>query len=151
MVRDQTDFVENWNGVKLPKIWVLDLKECIKIFQVVCPESYYSETFNQSHLTLILFDHHAQLWLMARNPTKYRPKIGILILQVSFLYRKIIHITNQARANKTINSRWRGATSFSKDLMVMFFSSSSNLSVGQTVQAPRKIGLDPTLLAPTQE
>jgi len=27
----------------------LDLKECIKIFQVVCLESYYSETFNQMH------------------------------------------------------------------------------------------------------
>jgi len=28
----------------------LDLKECIKIFQVVCLESYYSETFNQMHV-----------------------------------------------------------------------------------------------------
>ena len=28
---------------------VLDLKECIKIFQVVCLESYYSEIFNQMH------------------------------------------------------------------------------------------------------
>ena len=27
----------------------LDLKECIKIFQVLCLESYYSETFNQMH------------------------------------------------------------------------------------------------------
>ena len=32
---------------EIPKIWVLDQKECIKIFQVVCLESYYSETFNQ--------------------------------------------------------------------------------------------------------
>ena len=41
--------VEHWNGVKIPKMWVLDLKECIEIFQVVCLESYYSETFNQMH------------------------------------------------------------------------------------------------------
>ena len=49
MVRNQTDVVEHRNGVKIPKIWVLDLKECIKIFQVVCLESYYSKTFNQMH------------------------------------------------------------------------------------------------------
>ena len=41
--------VEHWNGVKIPKMWVLDQKECIEIFQVVCLESYYSETFNQMH------------------------------------------------------------------------------------------------------
>ena len=41
--------VEHWNGVKIPKMWVLDLKECIEIFQAVCLESYYSETFNQIH------------------------------------------------------------------------------------------------------
>ena len=49
VVRNQTDIVEHQNGVKLPQIWVLDLKECIKIFQVVCLESYYSETFNHLH------------------------------------------------------------------------------------------------------
>ena len=49
VVRNQMDVVEHQNGVKFPKIWVLDLKECIKIFQVVCLESYYSETFNQMH------------------------------------------------------------------------------------------------------
>jgi len=49
VVRNQTDVVEHRNGVKIPKIWVLDLKECIEIFQVVCLESYYSETFNQMH------------------------------------------------------------------------------------------------------
>ena len=49
VVRNQTDIVEHRNGVKIQKIWVLDLKECIKIFQVVCLESYYSETFNQMH------------------------------------------------------------------------------------------------------
>ena len=46
VVRNQTDIVEHQNGVKLPQIWVLDLKECIKIFQVVCLESYYSENNN---------------------------------------------------------------------------------------------------------
>ena len=49
VVRNQTDIVEHRNGVKILKIWVLDLKECIKIFQVVYLESYYSETFNQMH------------------------------------------------------------------------------------------------------
>ena len=49
VVRNQTDIVEHRNGVKIPKIWVLDLKECIEIFQVVCLESYYSETFSQMH------------------------------------------------------------------------------------------------------
>jgi hypothetical protein len=47
VVWNQTDVAEQRNGVKIPKIWVLDLKECTKIFQVVCLESYYSETFNQ--------------------------------------------------------------------------------------------------------
>ena len=49
VVRNQTDILEHWNGVKIPKMWVLDLKECIEIFQVVCLESCYSETFNQMH------------------------------------------------------------------------------------------------------
>ena len=49
VVRNRTDILEHRNGVKIPKIWVLDLKECIEIFQVVCLESYYSETINQMH------------------------------------------------------------------------------------------------------
>ena len=49
VVRNKTDFLEHRNGVKIPKMWVLDLKECIEIFQVVCLESYYSETFNQMY------------------------------------------------------------------------------------------------------
>jgi hypothetical protein len=49
VVRNQTDFLEQQNGVKIPKMWVLDLKECIEIFQVVCLEFYCSETFNQIH------------------------------------------------------------------------------------------------------
>ena len=49
VVRNQTDVLEHNNGVKIPKIWVLDLNECIEIFQVVSLESYYSETFNQMH------------------------------------------------------------------------------------------------------
>ena len=49
VVQNQTDVVEHQNGVKIPKMWVLNLKECIEIFQVVCLESYYSETFNQTN------------------------------------------------------------------------------------------------------
>ena len=49
VVRNQTDVLEHRNGVQIPKMWVLDLKECIEIFQVVCLESYCSETFNQMH------------------------------------------------------------------------------------------------------
>ena len=49
MVRNQIDILEHRNGVKIPKILVLDLKEWIEIFLVVCLESYYSETFNQMH------------------------------------------------------------------------------------------------------
>ena len=49
MVRNQIDVLEHRNGVKIPKILVLDIKECIEIFHVVCLESYYSEIFNQMH------------------------------------------------------------------------------------------------------
>ena len=51
VVRNQTDILEHRNDVQIPKMWVLDLKECIEIFQVVCLESYYSEktTLNQMH------------------------------------------------------------------------------------------------------
>ena len=49
MMRNETDVVEHRNGVKIPKILVLDLKNCIQIFHIVCLESYYSETFNQTH------------------------------------------------------------------------------------------------------
>ena len=51
VVRNQTDVLEHRNGVQIPKMWVLDLKECIEIFQVVCLESYCSEktTLNQMH------------------------------------------------------------------------------------------------------
>ena len=47
VVRNQVDVLEHRNGVKITKTWVLDLNECIEIFQVVSLESYYSETFNQ--------------------------------------------------------------------------------------------------------
>ena len=49
-MQNQTDVLEQQNGVQIPKMWVLDLKECIEIFQVVCLESYYSEAFNQMHV-----------------------------------------------------------------------------------------------------
>ena len=50
VVRTQIDVLEHRNGVKIPKILVLDLKECIEIFHIICLESFYSETFNQMHL-----------------------------------------------------------------------------------------------------
>ena len=49
-MRNQAEVVEHRNGLKIHKIWVLELKECIKIFQVVCLDSYYSETSNQMHV-----------------------------------------------------------------------------------------------------
>ena len=49
VVRNQNDILEHGNVVKIPKILVLDIKECIEIFHVVCLESYYSEIFNQMH------------------------------------------------------------------------------------------------------
>ena len=49
VVRNQADVLEHRNGVKIPKIWVLDLNECIEIFWVVSLQSYYSEMFNQMH------------------------------------------------------------------------------------------------------
>ena len=49
VVRNQIDIFEHRNVVKIPKILVLDLKECIEIFHVVCLESCYSEIFNQMH------------------------------------------------------------------------------------------------------
>ena len=49
VVRNHTDVLEHRNGVQIAKMWVLDLKECIEIFQIVCQESYSSESFNQMH------------------------------------------------------------------------------------------------------
>ena len=49
VVWNQTDILEHRNGVQIPQMWVLDLKECIEIVQVECLESYSSETFNQMH------------------------------------------------------------------------------------------------------
>ena len=46
VVRNQMDILEHRNDVQILKMWVLDLKECIEIFQVVCLESYCSEKNN---------------------------------------------------------------------------------------------------------
>ena len=35
VLRNQTDILEHRNDVQIPKMLVLDLKECIEIFQVV--------------------------------------------------------------------------------------------------------------------
>ena len=71
VVRNQTDIVEHQNGVKIHKIWVLDLKECIKIFRAVCLESYYSETFNQMHVDTSFRNMSGAYDKMAQNLRKH--------------------------------------------------------------------------------
>ena len=77
MVRNETDIVEHRNGVKIPKIWVLDLKECIEIFQVVCLESYYSETFNQMHLDTSFHNRSgaSMKWRKTPQNMSFGPKV----------------------------------------------------------------------------
>ena len=77
VVRNQMDVVEHRNGVKLPQIWVLDLKECIKIFQVVCLESYYFETFNQMHVDTSFRNRSgvSTKWCETFENTSFGPKV----------------------------------------------------------------------------
>ena len=77
VVQNQTDIVEHRNGVKNPKICVLDLKECIKIFQVVCLESYYSETFNQIHADTSLRNESgaSMKWHETFENMSFEPKV----------------------------------------------------------------------------
>jgi len=79
VVRNQTDVVEQWNGVQIPKIWVLDIKEYIKIFQVVCLESYYSETFNQMHANTSFRNRSgaSTKWHETFENMSFRPKLWI--------------------------------------------------------------------------
>jgi hypothetical protein len=76
-VQNQTDVVEHRNGVKIPKIWVLDLKECIEIFQVVCLESYYSEIFNQMHADTSFRNRSGALtkWRETTKNMNFGPKV----------------------------------------------------------------------------
>ena len=77
VVRNETDIVEHRNGVKIPKIWVLDLKECIEIFQVVCLESYYSETINQMHADTSFHNRSGALtkWCETFENMSFGPKV----------------------------------------------------------------------------
>ena len=77
VVRNQIDILEHRNGVKLPKIIVLDLKECIKIFQVVCLESYYSQTFNQMHVDTSFRNRSgaSTKWRKTFENMSFRPKV----------------------------------------------------------------------------
>ena len=77
VVRNQTDILEHRNGVKIPKIWVLDLKEWIEIFQVVCLESYCSEIFNQMHTDTIFHNRSGALmeWRETFENMSFGPKV----------------------------------------------------------------------------
>ena len=77
VVRNKTDFLEHRNGVKIPKMWVLDLKECIEIFQVVCLESYYSETVNQMHPDTSLRNGSgaSPKWRKTNQNMRFGPKV----------------------------------------------------------------------------
>ena len=77
VVRNQTDVVEHRNGAKIPKMWVLNLKECIEIYQVVCLESYYSETFNQMHADTSFLNGSGALtkWRKTFENMSFGPKV----------------------------------------------------------------------------
>ena len=77
MVRNQIDVLEHRNGVKIPKILVLDLKECIEIFHVVCLESYYSEIFNQMDPDTSFRNGSgaSMKWSKTSQNMSFRPKI----------------------------------------------------------------------------
>ena len=77
VVRNQPDVLEHRNGVQIPKMWVLDLKECIEIFQVVCLESYSSETFIQMHADTSFHNGSgvSTKWRETFENTSFGPKV----------------------------------------------------------------------------
>ena len=98
VVRNQTDVVEHRNGVKIPKIWVLDLKESIEIFQVVCLESYYSETINQMHADTSFHNRSGALtkWRETFENMSFGPKVvdwtcSLLENKKRFRRHKLVH------------------------------------------------------------
>ena len=98
VVRNQTDIVEHRNGVNIRKIWVLDLKECIKIFQVVCLESYYSETFNEVHVDTSFRNRSgaSTKWCKTFENMSFGPKVvdwacSLLKNKKRFLRQKLEH------------------------------------------------------------
>ena len=78
MVRNQIDVLEHRNGVKIPKILVLDIKECIEIFHVVCLESYYSEIFNQMDPDTSFRNGSgaSMKWSKTSQNMSFRPKVA---------------------------------------------------------------------------
>ena len=95
---NQTDVLEHWNGVQIPKMWVLDLKECIEIFQVVCLESYYSETFNQMHVDTSFRNRSgaSTKWRKTFENMSFGPKVvdwacSLLKNKKRFWRQKLVH------------------------------------------------------------
>ena len=99
VVRNQTDVLERRNGVQIAKMWVLDLKECIEIFQAVCLESYCSETFNQMHANTSFRNGSgaSTKWRETFENKSFGPKVvdwacSLLENKKRFLRQKLVHL-----------------------------------------------------------
>jgi len=98
VMRIQADILEYRNDVQIPKMWVLDLKECIEIFQVVCLESYCSETFNQTHADTSLLNGSgaSTKWRETFENMSFGPKVvdwarSLLENKKRFWRQKLVH------------------------------------------------------------
>jgi len=98
VVRNQIDVLEHRNCVKIPKILVLDLKECVEIFHIVCLESYYSETFNQMHPDTSFHNGSgaSTKWCETTQNMSFGPKVAdwacpLLENQKRFWRHKLVH------------------------------------------------------------
>ena len=98
VVRNHTDVLEHRNGVQIAKMWVLDLKECIEIFQAVCLESYCSEIFNQMHADTSFHNRSGALtkWRETFENTSFGPKVvdwafSLLENKKRFWRHKLVH------------------------------------------------------------
>jgi len=98
VVRNHTDILEHRNGVQIAKMWVLDLKECIEIFQVVCLESYCSETFNQMHADTSFHNRlgASTKWHETFENMSFEPKVvdwasSLLENKKQFWRHKLVH------------------------------------------------------------
>ena len=100
VVWNQMDVLEHWNGVKIHKMWVLDLKECIEIFQVVCRESYCSKktTLNQMHADTSFCNGSgaSTKWRETFENTSFGPKVvdwacSLLENKKRFWRHKLVH------------------------------------------------------------
>jgi hypothetical protein len=97
VVRNQIDILEHRNGVKIPKILVLDLNEWIEIFHVVCLESY-SETFNQMHHDTSFHNGSgaSTKWRETTQNMNFGPKVvdwacSLLENKKRFRWHKLVH------------------------------------------------------------